>query len=79
LLFALAVELYMRHHPATDYRCIRCRIPACVVRLRAAFVIATARVDPALSDPPPRRPPATYWYNQPTVALPEYRGGTGRG
>ena len=75
LLFALAVELYLRHHPAADERCIRCLVPGCAVRQRAAFVIAAAGVDPALYAVPPRRPEAAYWREQPTAALPIYQGG----
>jgi hypothetical protein len=76
---AVAVELYLRHHPDSRQRCIRCHKVHCGVRQRAALVLAAARVDPALYDPPPRRPEATHWSTQPTQARPVYRGSTGRG
>jgi hypothetical protein len=75
LLFMLAVELYLRHHPAADERCIRCRSDGCATRQRSAFVIAAARVDPALYDPPPRRPDTTRWARQSTISLPVHRKG----
>lgn len=74
LLFALAVELYLRHHPAADEQCVRCGAAGCPVRQRAALVIAAAGVEPALYAPPPRRPEASFWADEPTRALPLYQG-----
>jgi hypothetical protein len=74
-LFALAVELYLRHQPGADGLRIRCDVPGCIVRQRAAYVMAAAGVDPALYDPAPRRPEAAPWAAEPTATLPAYRGG----
>lgn len=74
-LFALAVELYLRHQPAANSLCVRCGVPGCIVRERAARVMAAGGVHPALYDPPPRRPEAAPWANEDTAVLPVYQGG----
>ncbi len=74
-LFALAVELYLRHQPGADCLCIRCRVPGCAIRQHAAFVMAAAGVDAALYNPAPRRPEAAPWSTEPTAALPVYQCG----
>lgn len=73
LLFALAVELYARHHPGPDDACGRCGTAGCAVREHAVRVMTAAGVDSALYDPPPRRPDATWWARVPTTSLPIYR------
>jgi hypothetical protein len=74
LLFALAVDLFVRHRPDGQGVCHRCQAH-CYARERAAIVIAAAGVDPACYAVPPRRPVAAYWREQPTATLPVYRGG----
>jgi hypothetical protein len=71
-LYEMAVTLYVRHRPAGDNWCPRCRVRLCAPRAGAAQVILAAGVDPALYDPAPRRPQAEYWSTQPTTSLPVY-------
>jgi hypothetical protein len=72
-LFALTVELFLRHQRSSTGDCRCCHRPACFAGPHATTVIWAAGVDPALLRPPPRRPEAVPWADQPTVPLPVYR------